>query len=52
MTALQNELFPGKSLQERKINFSEFYAEFGPTLIEKLLEALKPLEQEFNVVVL
>ncbi|WP_445455181.1 bacillithiol biosynthesis cysteine-adding enzyme BshC [Flavobacterium sp. HNIBRBA15423] len=52
MTALQNELFPNQTLQERKINFSEFYAEFGPTLIEKLLEALKPLEQEFNVVVL
>ena len=52
MTALQNELFPGKSLQERKINFAVFYAEFGPTLIEKLLEELKPLEQEFNVVVL
>ena len=52
MTALQNELFPGKSLQERKINFAVFYAEFGPTLIEKLLEELKPLEQEFTVVVL
>ncbi|NHN25034.1 bacillithiol biosynthesis cysteine-adding enzyme BshC [Flavobacterium jejuense] len=52
MTALQNELFPGKSLQERKINFAVFYAEFGPTLIEKLLKELKPLEQEFSVVVL
>lgn len=52
MTALQNELFPGKSLQERKINFAVFYAEFGPKLIEKLLEELQPLEQEFTVVVL
>ena len=52
MTALQNELFPGKSLQERKINFAVFYAAFGPTLIEKLLRELKPLEQEFSVVVL
>jgi len=51
MTALQNELFPGKSLQERKINFAVFYAEFGSALIEKLLKELKPLEQEFSVVV-
>lgn len=52
ITVLQNELFPGKSLQERKINFAVFYAEFGATLIKKLLEKLQPLEQEFSVVVL
>ncbi|MBA4154864.1 bacillithiol biosynthesis cysteine-adding enzyme BshC [Flavobacterium sp.] len=50
--SLQNELFPNQSLQERKINFSEFYVEFGAELIEKLLKELKPLEQEFKVVVL
>jgi len=50
--ALQNELFPNQSLQERKLNFSEFYVEFGEELIEKLLTELKPLEQEFKVVVL
>lgn len=49
---LQNELFPKQSLQERKENFSAFYLEFGPELISKLLAELKPLEQEFNVVVL
>ncbi|NJM80436.1 MAG: bacillithiol biosynthesis BshC, partial [Flavobacterium sp.] len=52
MTALQNELFPGKSLQERKVNFAVFYAAFGPRLIDKLLEELKPLEQEFNVIMM
>lgn len=50
--ALQNELFPNQSLQERKVNFAEFYLEFGEELIEKLLTELKPLEQEFKVVVL
>ena len=50
--ALQNELFPNQSIQERKLNFSEFYVEFGEELIKKLLTELKPLEQEFKVVVL
>mgnify|MGYP005846084703 FL=1 len=49
---LQNELFPNQSLQERKVNFSEFYVDFGEELIEKLLHQLKPLETEFQVVVL
>ncbi len=49
---LQNELFPNQSLQERKANFSQYYVQFGPTLIEKLLLQLKALEQEFNIIVL
>lgn len=49
---LQNELFPNQSLQERKANFSEFYKEYGYNLIEKLLNELNPLEQEFKIVVL
>ncbi len=49
---LQNELFPKQRLQERKANFSEFYLDNGPELINKLLNTLKPLEQEFTVLVL
>ena len=49
---LQNELFPNKGLQERQVNFSEFYSEFGSSLIADLLKELKPLEQEFKVIVL
>ena len=49
---LQNELFPNQSLQERKANFSEYYLEFGQNFIDKLVEELKPLEQQFSVVVL
>ena len=47
---LQNELFPNQSLQERKLNFSEFYLEYGVDLIQKLLAELEPLKQEFKVI--
>jgi bacillithiol biosynthesis cysteine-adding enzyme BshC len=49
---LQNKLFPNHSLQERKVNFSEFYLEYGTDLIDDLLKKLKPLDQEFKVVIL
>ena len=51
-TDLQNELFPNKSLQERQVNFSEFYLEEGNHLIPKLMQELKPLEQQFNILIL
>lgn len=47
--SLQNELFPGQSLQERNLNFSELYLEFGTRLIPKLMQELKPLKNEFLV---
>ncbi|AXT19486.1 bacillithiol biosynthesis cysteine-adding enzyme BshC [Flavobacteriaceae bacterium AU392] len=47
---LQNELFPGQSLQERNLNFSELYLEFGNDLIFKLITELKPLSKEFLVI--
>lgn len=52
ITQIQNELFPGKSLQERKANFSEFYLEYDGRLLTTLFDSLKPLEHEFNVIVL
>ncbi len=45
---LQNELFPNQSLQERQANFSQFYLENGTTLIEKLMQELKPLDANFE----
>lgn len=48
--ALQNELFPGKGLQERQANFSEFYVAFGERLIVDLIEKLRPLKDVFTVV--
>jgi bacillithiol biosynthesis cysteine-adding enzyme BshC len=52
ITDLQNELFPNQSLQERQANFSEFYLEYGETLIEKLIIQLHPLESNFTIVTL
>jgi len=49
MTAIQNELFPNGSLQERNVNFSEFYIEHGNQLIPNLIENLEPLKGEFLV---
>lgn len=51
ITDLQDELFPNQSLQERTANFSAFYMESGATLIEQLFSSLKPLEQQFEIVV-
>lgn len=52
ITDLQNELFPNQSLQERQANFSEFYLEYGENLIPLLMNKLKPLENNFNIITL
>ena len=49
MCDLQNELFPNQTLQERSLNFSELYQEYGPELIPGLIRSLKPLKMEFTV---
>ncbi|MEJ1222211.1 bacillithiol biosynthesis cysteine-adding enzyme BshC [Sediminicola sp. 1XM1-17] len=49
MTEIQNELFPNKSLQERNLNFSELYLEYGNELIPNLMTVLKPLSGEFTI---
>ncbi len=50
ITVLQNELFPNKSLQERQVNFSEMYLEYGEDLIPALIENLNPLELQFKII--
>jgi bacillithiol biosynthesis cysteine-adding enzyme BshC len=52
ITDLQNELFPNHSLQERQANFSEFYIENGTNLIPILFQKLKPLENNFEIIML
>jgi bacillithiol biosynthesis cysteine-adding enzyme BshC len=47
--AIQDQLFPNQSLQERYTNFSELYLEFGTQLIPSLKKHLKPLGSEFVV---
>lgn len=49
ITEIQNELFPNKSLQERNLNFSELYLEYGSNLIPVLMNTLKPLSGEFAI---
>ncbi|WP_144892804.1 bacillithiol biosynthesis cysteine-adding enzyme BshC [Flavobacterium tiangeerense] len=50
ITDLQNELFPNHSLQERQNNFSEFYLEYGENLIPQLIQMLKPLKSNFDII--
>jgi bacillithiol biosynthesis cysteine-adding enzyme BshC len=49
ITALQSELFPNQSLQERQANFAEFYLENGEQLIPKLVGEIKPLSTNFTI---
>ena len=46
---IQNQLFPNQSLQERQLNFSEFYLEHGEGLLDLLKENLEPLDFNFMV---
>ncbi len=48
-TELQEQLFPGQSLQERNTNFSELYLEYGEDLIPELLKSLEPLKGAFLI---
>ena len=46
---IQNQLFPNQSLQERQLNFSEFYLEYGEELLDVLKENLEPLDANFTI---
>lgn len=50
LTEVHSNLFPMQSLQERKLNFSEFYLEYGEELIHTLKEELDPFEGEFKII--
>ncbi|WGH75527.1 bacillithiol biosynthesis cysteine-adding enzyme BshC [Tenacibaculum tangerinum] len=52
IVALQNELVPNQSLEERQRNFSEFYLEYGADFIKVLKENLHPLQLEFALITL
>ncbi|UZO79330.1 bacillithiol biosynthesis cysteine-adding enzyme BshC [Aquimarina sp. ERC-38] len=49
LTTLQNELFPNQNLQERIVNFSELYLEYGEDLVKTLKNNLAPLTLEFTI---
>jgi bacillithiol synthase len=48
---LKSALFPANGLQERKENFSSFYAKWGKTFIDQLYKHSLALEQEFMVLI-
>ena len=50
VTELQNALFPNESLQERQMNFSEFYLEHGEHLLPNLIKKLDPLAGCFSII--
>ncbi|TMM28818.1 bacillithiol biosynthesis cysteine-adding enzyme BshC [Polaribacter aestuariivivens] len=49
ITALQNQILPNQSLEERQRNFSEYYLEYGEDFIDALKKSLKPLKLEFTI---
>ena len=49
LIAIQDEIFPYQSLQERSVNFSQFYLEYGEGLIKKLKGNLHPLGMDFSI---
>lgn len=49
--ALKEEHFPGGGLQERKLNFAQFYQEAGADFIPTIFTTFKPLEQHFDCIV-
>lgn len=46
---LKNELFPKDGLQERVLNFSEFYENYGFKMIENLKNNLNPFSTNFHI---
>ena len=52
LSTLQNTVFPNYSLQERHVNFSELYLEFGERFIDELMVTLQPLQLKFTVLTL
>jgi uncharacterized protein YllA (UPF0747 family) len=49
---LKNALFPAEQLQERYENIGVYYARYGNTIFDKILEASTPLESHFTIITL
>ena len=50
MIEIRKKLFPNEKLQERSVNFSEFYVNEGANLIDVLKNNLDPLNQKFSII--
>lgn len=49
LSALHEHLFPKGNLQERVLNFSSFYCDYGPEFIAQLYREFDPLGQDFTL---
>ena len=47
---IRKKLFPKEKLQERSVNFSEFYVNEGANLIDTVKNNLDPLNQKFSII--
>jgi bacillithiol biosynthesis cysteine-adding enzyme BshC len=45
----KDQLFPGNGLQERSVNFSSYFALYGPEFIDYLVQHLDPLSTKFLI---
>ena len=47
---IQDELFPNKNLQEREINFSEFFVDYGEQFLELIFDNIDPFNKRFTII--
>ncbi len=50
LSKLKEQLFPSRSLQERKENFLGYYTNYGEGFLEDLKEHMNPLDKKFVVI--
>ncbi len=49
LSVLHEELFPAEFLQERKVNFTQFFMLYGFDLIDQLIENFNPLGKQWTI---
>lgn len=50
MSSLHETLFPNDVLQERQLNFTDFFVDYGPQFIHDLVTELDPFALEFSLI--
>ncbi len=50
LEAIKEKLFPNGGLQERQVNYIQFYLEFGEELIPTLIQQLNPINKELLLI--
>ena len=52
LSELYDEVYPHSNLQERIVNFSELYLEYGNDLIDKMYAEIQPINFQFTIKIL